>query len=168
MNMNKALQNLYHAVSGSTTTKVNISKLLVDIHYAITGKESSNKNNWSRIINSMADNWPEGGGGSSDFSTAQVTIINNSGYGTSVYAPVYYDDDEFSGASSSYSAYSDGQNDTVANIILYKGEAFICCENNINWSIASATGDIEIDSEYPESAYVRGNGTITLAHHDTP
>ena len=74
MNMNKALQNLYHAVSGSTTTKVNISKLLVDIHYAITGKESENKNNWSKIINSMADNWPEGGGGgSSDFSTATVT-----------------------------------------------------------------------------------------------
>lgn len=66
MNMNKALQNLYHAVSGSTTTKVNISKLLVDIHYAITGKESENKNNWSKIINSMADNWPEGGGGGGD------------------------------------------------------------------------------------------------------
>lgn len=77
MNMNKALQNLYHAVSGSTTTKVNISKLLVDIHYAITGVESSVKNNWSRIIDSMATNWPEGGGGSSDFSTAEVTIVGS-------------------------------------------------------------------------------------------
>ena len=77
MNMNKALQNLYYAVSGSTTTKVNISKLLVDIHYAITGKESENKNNWSRIINSMADNWPEGGGGSSDFSTATVNFVTS-------------------------------------------------------------------------------------------
>ena len=58
MNMNKALQNLYKAVSGEETKKVNISKLLVDIHYAITGVESENKNNWSRIIDSMATNWP--------------------------------------------------------------------------------------------------------------
>lgn len=58
MNMNKALQNLYKAVSGEDTTKVNISKLLVDIHYAITGVESPVKNNWSKIINSMAENWP--------------------------------------------------------------------------------------------------------------
>lgn len=73
MNMKKALQNLYHAVSNETTTKVNISKLLVDIHYAITGKESENKNNWSKIVNSMADNWPEGGGGSSDYPTITAT-----------------------------------------------------------------------------------------------
>lgn len=58
MNMNKALQNLYAAVSGSTTTKVNISKLLVDIHYAITGVEAPVKNNWAKIIDSMATNWP--------------------------------------------------------------------------------------------------------------
>lgn len=58
MNMNKALQNLYKAVSGETTTKVNISKLLVDIHYAITGVEAPVKNNWSKIIDSMATNWP--------------------------------------------------------------------------------------------------------------
>ena len=73
MNMNKALQNLYHAVSDETTTKVNISKLLVDIHYAITGKESENKNNWSKIVNSMADNWPEGGGGSVTVEALSVT-----------------------------------------------------------------------------------------------
>ena len=59
MNINKALRNLYHAVSGETTNKTNISKLLVDIHYAITGEESTNKNNWSKIIDSMATNWPE-------------------------------------------------------------------------------------------------------------
>lgn len=58
MNMNKALQHLYKAISGQDTTKVNISKLLVDIHYAITGVESPVKNNWSKIINSMAENWP--------------------------------------------------------------------------------------------------------------
>ena len=90
MNMNKALQNLYHAVSGSTTTKVNISKLLVDIHQAITSKESPNKNNWAKIINSMADNWPGGGGGSSDFSTATVTIVNNIPNDVTILLPEFY------------------------------------------------------------------------------
>lgn len=61
MNMQKALQHLYKAVSGQDTSKVNISKLLVDIHQAVTGKESANKNNWSRIIDSMAENWSGGG-----------------------------------------------------------------------------------------------------------
>lgn len=63
MNMITALQNLYKAVSGEDNHKRNISKLLCDIHYAITGGESPVKNNWSRIIDSMATNWPEGGGG---------------------------------------------------------------------------------------------------------
>lgn len=102
------------------------------------------------------------GGGSSDFSTAEVTIINNSGYETEIRCATYFDDEY--GRFSGWSVYSDGQNDTVANVILYKGEAFISCENNIYWSFASATGDIEIDSDNPDSAYVRGNGTITLAH----
>lgn len=90
MNMNKALQNLYHAVSGETTTKVNISKLLVDIHYAITGKESENKNNWSKIVNSMADNWPEGGGGSWTVLTEEsVTTADQGGFYAGSFAYVF-------------------------------------------------------------------------------
>lgn len=105
-----------------------------------------------------------GGGGSSDFSTATVTFINNSGSETMIYAPVCYSGDEYYGNSAAYTVFSDGQNDTVADIILYKGEAFISCENNINWYFSSATGDIEIDSEYTDIAHVRGTGTITLVH----
>ena len=58
MNMNKALQNIYKAISGKSTSKVNISKLLVDIHYALSGKYPTVKNNWAKIIDSMAENWP--------------------------------------------------------------------------------------------------------------
>lgn len=76
MNMNKALQHLYKAVSGNDTSKVNISKLLVDIHYAMTGVECAVKNNWAKIIDSIATNW-SGGGGSSDFSTAEVTFAGS-------------------------------------------------------------------------------------------
>ena len=63
MNMQKALQNLYKAITNEDNHKVNISKLLVDIHYGITGEMPTVKNNWSRIIDSLATNWPEGGGG---------------------------------------------------------------------------------------------------------
>lgn len=65
MNMNKALQHLYKAVSGEDTTKRNISKLLVDIHTALTGEAPENKNNHAKIIDSMAENWSGGGGGGS-------------------------------------------------------------------------------------------------------
>ena len=63
MNMNKALQHLYKAITGEDNRKVNISKLLVDIHYALTNQYPAVKNNWSRIIDSLAENWPGGGGG---------------------------------------------------------------------------------------------------------
>lgn len=79
MNMNKALQHLYKAISGQDTTKVNISKLLVDIHYAATGVECAVKNNWSKIIDSIATNWT-GGGGSSDYSTCTMTIVAGTAY----------------------------------------------------------------------------------------
>lgn len=75
MNMQKALQHLYKAVSGEETRKVNISKLLVDIHKALTGKDSANRNNWARIIDSMAENWSGGGGdGYLGIHTATVNV----------------------------------------------------------------------------------------------
>lgn len=75
--MNKALQHLYKAVSGEDTRKVNISKLLVDIHKAVTGKDSANKNNWARIIDSMAENWSGGGGGGGvNTTTIEGTLQN--------------------------------------------------------------------------------------------
>ena len=75
MNMQKALRKLYKAISGEDNYKVNISKLLIDIHYALTGKTPVNKNNHARIVSELADNWTgSGGGGSSDLTTAKVTF----------------------------------------------------------------------------------------------
>ena len=151
MNMNKALQHLYQATSGSTTTKVNISKLLCDIHYAITGKESANKNNWGCIIDSMATNWPSGGGGSSDFSTAKITFVGkpNNGF----VAPFYYDDMPFVDSATITEPTSLDTNG-VYDIVLYKGQAIIntgaeasSVSGNIEalgWSMYSVTGDCTI------------------------
>lgn len=152
MNMNKALQNLYHAVSGSTTTKVNISKLLVDIHQAITSKESPNKNNWAKIINSMADNWPGGGGGSSDFSTATVTVrLKTLGI---IVLPIQYVDDVTEGIIATPATSGN------TTIVLYKGLAIgsvlgdgfnVSVSGNANYD--SLTGQI----------FITGDCTITIS-----
>lgn len=153
MNMNKALQNLYHAVSNETTTKVNISKLLVDIHYAITGKESPNKNNWSKIINSMADNWPEGGGGSSEFSTAQATIINNAERDFVLYFPNIFD-----GKVLPYldSADIDG---SPVEAVLYKGSCDITYQSEAALNI-NVSGNATVDFN---TIIVTGDCTITIS-----
>lgn len=86
MNMNKALQHLYKAITGEDNRKVNISKLLVDIHYALTNKYPAVKNNWSRIIDSLAENWSGGGGGNPNYvQTITGTAINPFGEGNRDY-----------------------------------------------------------------------------------
>lgn len=154
MNMNKALQNLYHAVSGSTTTKVNISKLLVDIHYAITGKESAVKNNWSRIIDSMATNWPEGGGGggSSDFSTAEVTVVGH----TNEALPLIFQEGAL-GEGSPACLYTVMQalESGIYNIPLYKGSSVVEIHN-----VTDTSGSI---TNLFETIYlITGDCTITI------
>lgn len=74
MNMKTALRKLYKAISGEDNYKVNTSKLLVDIHKALTNKEPVNKNNHARIISELADNWTggSGGGGGSNPNTVQT------------------------------------------------------------------------------------------------
>lgn len=196
MNMNKALQNLYHAVSGSTTTKVNISKLLIDIHYAITGVESSVKNNWSRIIDSMATNWPEGGGssitveplsvtandtytaptgkayspvtvnvsgGSSDFSTAEVTLINSTtGSGTyTVHIAQVYDGQNGGIAIGNLNVSKDEP--ITITVPLYKNNYAIKLneiESASTSVMPTTTGDITFS---PQGFLVQGNGTITMS-----
>ena len=153
MNMNKALQNLYHAVSGSTTTKVNISKLLVDIHYAITGVESSVKNNWSRIIDSMATNWPEGGGGSSDFSTATVTVTNN--VETTLCAPFVVDVDGYKGI------FVVNSNSGEYDVALYKGMCQATFISSLPESVhVAVTGNITYNDEI---FFITGDCTITIS-----
>ena len=166
----KALQNLYHAVSGSTTTKVNISKLLVDIHYAITGVESSVKNNWSRIIDSMATNWPEGGGGgggSSAFSTAEVTFITNqSGCYASIYGAIT-DISSQMGYPTSLTAIATADaeiaNGDVYTVALYNGYAYVGTQaGNITVS-GNATAEEYIPEDTLWLITITGDCTITIS-----
>ena len=147
MNMNKALQHLYKAISGNDTSKVNISKLLCDIHYAATGVECAVKNNWARIIDSLATNWTGGGGGSSDFSTATVSVI---GGDVGIGGATIEDD-----TSTAYLSLGNGDSGIV---ILYQGHATV--EIQAEGTI-STSGDIE---HIRYSMYdITGDCTITIS-----
>lgn len=150
MNMNKALQHLYKAISGNDTSKVNISKLLVDIHYAATGVECAVKNNWSKIIDSIATNWT-GGGGSSDFSMAEVTVSTAEGISDMIYASMALEQGGRSAAMPILMG--EGKN----NVILYKGTA-IGMLSNPSLSV-NVTGSIQYNSG---QFVITGNGTITI------
>ena len=96
-----------------------------------------------------------GGGGSSDFSTAKVTIINNDANGINLYAAVvgenYMDCTDSVGGSAS----------KEINIALYKGKAFAILRTAGGSLIdedIETTGDIDFDDG---DITITGNGTIT-------
>lgn len=162
MNMNKALQHLYKAVSGEDTTKVNISKLLVDIHYAMTGVECAVKNNWAKIIDSIATNWT-GGGGSSDLDTATVSITNNTANSYELYDSACIV--TIGGHETLHTqGFSVEANQSVsAKVVLFKGTAYI---NSYDMNTIATTGDItyEIDSKTGDVYFIiTGDCTITIS-----
>lgn len=101
----------------------------------------------------------EGGGGSSDFSTAEVTI--STGNTTGIFIPVAEVDD-FNGGDGQLKVYSIPPNtaSSIYKIPLYKGLYYFSL-----FDVAVVvTGDIEAEGEdYDEyDIYIRGNGTITI------
>lgn len=98
-----------------------------------------------------------GGGGSSDFSTAEVTITNNSSQEfIHAYIPVAVDADGFS--NSQGEVFIEAETATYS-VILYKGVSLIYIPNG-GVSIAT-TGNIEDDGG--GYFYVTGNCTITIS-----
>ena len=106
------------------------------------------------LANAMMGEGGGGGGGSSDFSTAEVTIINNTGDVFDYLIPVVIEEE---GASLIVpSVYSeDGESFTVA---LYKGSAWGSVSQT--GVTKSFTGDIVADGS---GFIITGNGTITLS-----
>lgn len=90
-----------------------------------------------------------GGGGSSDFSTAQVTFINNRNAIEQVMCPLANDRKR---PCAYTSFYVDPGEPVTITVILYKGAAVFEAEGSY-----SATGNI---SEYGE---IYGDGTVTLS-----
>ena len=105
-----------------------------------------------------------GGGGSSDFSTAEVTVINNSS--SKLKAPnfVWHDDEQlFPGFD------IDPQSEVTLEGVLYKGEQVIDTLFKgstviVDGTGIAVTGDIENRSDESEVYIViTGNGTITIS-----
>ena len=90
----------------------------------------------------------EGGGGSSDFSTAEVTIINNTNDEMFIYVAILQTDPD-----ASYGCvYLDVEEQATVTVVLYKGSAFT---NIPFYGTASSTGNYS-------NGYITGDGTITI------
>ena len=109
------------------------------------------------VIGSVKVNGEEygGGGGSSDFSTAEVTVNNTTGNNIQgIKVQVY--DTPTSGVVPS-NTYQVGSRSYI--VPLYKGACFWYFTESANVSVS---GDIEWDSEEQE-VRISGNGTITIS-----
>lgn len=155
MNMKTALRKLYKAISGEDNYKVNTSKLLVDIHKALTNKEPVNKNNHARIISELADNWTGGGGGggSSDFSIAEITVAS-SGTAEGVVFFIGITEDGLTNVDLSEGS---GGSPETGQVVLYKGvnNAFIDTSSEV-----SVSGSAIYDSG---SLTITGDCTVTFS-----
>lgn len=101
-----------------------------------------------------------GGGGSSDFSFANVTIINNtSNYDVNMdgFIFIYLDEMAIGGIE-----VSRGASDTM-EVVLYKDMPTYGSYTVTPGINVTATGDIEIDTEYGD-VKVYGDGTITFSN----
>ena len=100
-----------------------------------------------------------GGGGSSDFSTAEVTVINNCAKGISIAAPVPSSTPMDVLLPTTYAADNSSSTITVA---LYKGAALCAFIGETDFvTDASWTGDIEL---IPDAGFlITGNGAITIS-----
>lgn len=102
-------------------------------------------------------------GGSSDFSTAQVTIVNNTTTDVDIYMPVQFDDEEEDYSFLTYEAHVvEGETLTVTTV-LYKGitDAYLFNSQLFNVSVL---GNVEYDSPNFE---ITGDCTITITAANT-
>lgn len=107
-----------------------------------------------QILNKIAEGG--GGGGDSDFSTAEVTIVNNGNMATTLHIP---NADELTGTPFSPSCVSDayipiGETITI-KAVLYKGRVMTPMLPNIE-----ATGNVTIDNSM---LIISGDCTITIS-----
>ena len=113
-----------------------------------------NKNVLKSVIE--ADGSEGGGGGSSDFSTAEVTInISNAPAASICIASIDEELEEI--FVNEYP--EEGDFPVTLTVPLYKGKCEILVSNGVSSNRVTVTGSIEFDSPY---AVITGNGTIEI------
>ena len=107
------------------------------------------------VVNGAWGAMDAGGGGSSDFSTAEVTMIYDATPETcNFYVPNVYENDI-------YSIISSDDMGEVFDIVLYKGSATVEIEPGKAVLVTAVTGDIVI-GEDNHTAIISGDGSITF------
>ncbi len=108
---------------------------------------------------------PAGGGGGGDFSIAHVTINDPNEYGTLIRTPILKaSNQEWSHSFPNITAISwqfytdDDTTGWVADIVMYKGTAFMYVDDSDR--TATGSGSIEVDEGYIK---VTGDGSITIS-----
>lgn len=122
------------------------------IEYVMHTPHNTNK----AVLSSMLNQLTEGGGGSGDFSTAQVTFINNTETNVDAACMVIYEED-----GEEYAEFEFGCGPSltgIGEIVLFKGSAYLV------WSDSAATytgtGAVEIEGN---ETVITGNCTITAS-----
>ena len=110
------------------------------------------------LSNAMMGESGGGGGGSSDFSTAQVTFIDNSSSPSfTISVPNLFMGDMYSCLTK-----ADIYGGDVQEVVLYKGKSMAMVTYSGSSVELSCTGDITISGD-GTTAYITGNGTITIS-----
>lgn len=154
-NRTKALGKLYKKITNTElpTDANTTTEALQKVYEALTN-DNKHHINVTDIIEDLAANWSgggSGGGGSSDFSTAEVTVINNTEEMVSAYFPIIMENP------SACLTMNTAQIGTYTyNVPLYKGMAILG-----GLASATVTGDAEIDPEYND-ILITGDCTITV------
>lgn len=117
------------------------------------------------LFNEDYSSWNEvagggGGGGSSDFSTAEVTVVNDSGAEMNIGGVIYCAEEDMLGEGSPatlvYEIFGLAANESITlTVPLYKG---LCLWEADSFGDASVSGNIIIDW----AVLISGNGTITM------
>lgn len=104
-----------------------------------------------------------GGGGSSDFSTAEVTFVNNTGASSFANIPICVEENalgEGSPAMVYYLVETPDATPVVENVPLYKGSCYGRWDTNDNQFEISVSGDAVLAGE--GAVLITGDCTITL------
>ena len=99
-----------------------------------------------------------GGGGSSDFSTAQVTVVNNANIDITVQTPYYVEAEGEAPAYSCGAITVEASSDIILNIVMYKGTSLMFADSG-NFTVS---GDgLEVMGG---AIGISGNGTVTFTN----
>lgn len=115
-------------------------------------------------LNNIEQGIANAGGGSSDFSTAEVTVISNVD-GAELLVPRTIE--AFPPFEPNPRIVGDavfGEETTTLTVVLYKGYATAqISSNSVSCGISAVTGDITINDPTAQDCTITGDGTITIA-----